>query len=114
MKKVMIIILFLASVLSWSHVVVGQNDSSSVNDQLIQAAMEGDAAAVRQFLEKGANIEYRDHDSYTAVTALMSAAMSGQIEVVKLLLEKGADIETKNSTGCTALFWAALLAKPRS
>jgi hypothetical protein len=72
MKKVMISILLLAAVLSWSHVVAGQNGSSNYNDQLIAAAMDGDAAAVRQCLEKGANIEFRDR--VYGNTALTTAA----------------------------------------
>jgi ankyrin repeat protein len=52
--------------------VAGQNGSSNYNDQLIAAAMDGDAAAVRQCLEKGANIEFRDR--VYGNTALTTAA----------------------------------------
>jgi len=45
MKKVLTSILSLAMVLSWNHLAAGQASSNSLNDQLIQAATNGDTAA---------------------------------------------------------------------
>jgi ankyrin repeat protein len=103
MKKAMVSIFSLAIVLSLSHPAAGQAGSSSLNDQLIKAAGNGDTAAVRQMLEKGANIEAKDDKGYTA---LITAAYLGNTEVVKLLLAKGANIDAMNDEGSTALIKA--------
>jgi hypothetical protein len=103
MKIVLVSILFLAMVLSWNHPAAGQV-GSSLNDQLIQAARDGDTAAVRQLLDKGANIEAKDKDGETA---LIVAAWWATTDVVRLLLAKGANIEAKN----TALIVAAVMGK---
>ena len=92
MKKVLASIFSVAIFLSLSHLAASQATSSSLNDQLIQAAKAGDTSAVQQLLDKGANIEARNKDGHTA---LMNAANQGKTEVVKLLLEKGAQIEAK-------------------
>ncbi|MGB8848069.1 MAG: ankyrin repeat domain-containing protein, partial [Terracidiphilus sp.] len=103
MKKVLVSIFALAMVLSWSLPAAGQA-SSSLNDQLIQAATNGDTAAVQQLLNKGADIEAKD--AY-GETALFEAARNGNTEVVTLLLNKGANIEAKDTYGETALYEAA-------
>jgi ankyrin repeat protein len=92
MKKVPVSILFLATILSLSHTAAGQTGSSSLNDQLIAAAVNGDVATVRQLLDKGANIEARDMFNFTA---LIRAADAGKTDTVKLLLDKGANIEAR-------------------
>ncbi|MDE0638822.1 MAG: ankyrin repeat domain-containing protein [Candidatus Poribacteria bacterium] len=60
------------------------------------AAINGQTAAVKLLLEKGANINNRHRDGSTA---LHSAAFLGRIETVKLLLEKGADINARSNDG---------------
>ena len=56
---------------------------------LHDAALAGNAGAVRLLLEHGADINAADKDS--GATALYMAATMGREEVVTLLLEKGAD-----------------------
>ena len=55
---------------------------------LFEAAMAGDAAAVRRHLAEGADIEDRSDDGYTP---LHFAAWFGRLEVARLLLGRGAD-----------------------
>jgi ankyrin repeat protein len=105
MKRVLVSILFLASVLSWSHPAAGQA-GSSLNDQLIAAAQKGDTATVQQLLDKGANIEATREG--LGWTALIMAAGVGKIEVVELLLARGANIEARDSKGKTALIEATI------
>ena len=100
MKKVLISILFLATVLLIDHRAAGQNGSNSLNDQLFYAALSGDTAAVQRSLDKGANIEAKND---MGETPLIVAAVRDQREVVKLLLDKGANISAKDGSGETAL-----------
>lgn len=105
MKKVLVSIFILAIVISLGHLAAGQAGSNSLNDQLIQAAKSGDTTAVRQLLDKGANIEASDKDGKTA---LIRAAENSRIEAVQLLLAKGANIEARENDGSTALIEAVI------
>ena len=69
-------------------------------DPLGWAALNGQTAAVKLLLEKGANIHNRHKDGSTA---LHGAAFLGHIETVKLLLEKGADVNIQKHDGVTPL-----------
>jgi ankyrin repeat protein len=104
MKKVLVSILSLAIILSLSQLAAGQTGANSQNNPLLQAAAQGNTAVVQQLLDKGANIESKDKNGYTA---LILAAVFNNTEVVKLLLARGANIEAKNNDGNTALIWAA-------
>ncbi len=69
-------------------------------DPLGWAALNGQTAAVKLLLEKGANIHNRHKDGSTA---LHGAAFLGHIETVKLLLEKGADVNLRKPDSLTPL-----------
>jgi sensor domain CHASE-containing protein len=60
MKKVIVNIFSLVLVLSLCNLAAGQAGSSSLNDQLLQVAIQGDTTLVQQLLDKGANIEARN------------------------------------------------------
>jgi ankyrin repeat domain-containing protein 50 len=53
-----------------------------------------------RLLEKGADVEAKDEDGWTA---LIKAAEGGYEAVVRLLLEKGVGVEAKDNHGRTAL-----------
>ena len=76
----------------------------SLDDQLIEAADDGNTALIEDLLDRGADIEARDDDGWNA---LMSASYYGQVAVVELLLDRGADIEARSNSGNTALSWAS-------
>lgn len=69
-------------------------------DPLGWAALNGQTAAAKLLLEKGANIHNRHRDGSTA---LHGAAFLGRIDTVKLLLEKGADSSIRKPDGVTPL-----------
>jgi hypothetical protein len=71
---------------------------------LMTAALLGHTEIVQLFLEKGADVNAKDNDGWTA---LMIAAEKGHSEIVQLLLEKGADVNAKDNDGVTALMFAA-------
>jgi uncharacterized protein len=62
---------------------------------LIGAAERGDVAAVRQLLDKGANVEARDA---SGKTALIAAAYANHLDVAKVLIDAGADVNTQDRT----------------
>lgn len=51
----------------------------------------------------GANIECKDHDSFTP---LLTAASYGRTKIVGILLARQADVEQTDLNGRTALHWA--------
>jgi ankyrin repeat protein len=60
-------------------------------------------AEVKLLLEKGAELESRDNDSWMPLSL---AAEKGYKTIAKLLLEKGAEPESKDNGGRTPLSWA--------
>jgi ankyrin repeat protein len=67
---------------------------------LISAAERGDAAAVQALLAKGAEVNAKGYDGWTA---LMLASENGHLDVVQALLAKGPDLNAKGYDGRTAL-----------
>ena len=78
-------------------------NAGDINQDLIEAAQEGDTAAVQAMLAKGADVNAKDN---TGQTALMFAAMVGDTATVEALLAAGADVNARNIGGATALIFA--------
>jgi len=72
-------------------------------EQLLRAAADGNAEAVKAFLAAGANVNGSNDNQQTA---LIRAAFFGHGEVVRALLAAGADLHTKDKLGFTALDWS--------
>jgi ankyrin repeat protein len=70
-------------------------DVKQLNTALIAAARQGDAAAVKSLLSRGASVHASDE---RGVTALIAAAYQNHVEVAKLLIEAGADVNVKDDT----------------
>jgi outer membrane protein assembly factor BamB len=68
--------------------------AAAVNEELWNAARDGDVARVTRALEKGADVNAKTRYGATALTF---AADKGRIEVVKLLIERGADVNAQDS-----------------
>ncbi|KAK5626021.1 hypothetical protein RRF57_001737 [Xylaria bambusicola] len=71
---------------------------------LMDAALDVDNAAVKLWLDSGANTEAVDDDH---MTALLIASEHGSLETTKLLLDAGAKVDTADITGFTALMHAS-------
>ena len=69
-------------------------------EDLISAALRGDAAAVQALLAKGADVNAKTRGGGTA---LFAASQNGHLDVVQALLANGADVNIKDSNGRTAL-----------
>jgi hypothetical protein len=70
-------------------------DRANLNEQMIKAIMDGNTAAVVEFLSNGADVNAIGR--YSGWTPLILAAKKGDTELVKFLLTHGADVNVKSN-----------------
>ena len=70
---------------------------------LMEASLNGDTAAVKSLVAKGADVNAKDD---SGATALLLAASGGHTAIIHILLEHGADVNAKTKNGETALIAA--------
>jgi len=75
--------------------------------EILRAASEGDAAAVRRLLSDDPRLVHATGDH--AKTPLHWAAEFDRYEIARRLLEAGADLEARTSWGATSFDWAATM-----
>jgi hypothetical protein len=91
---------------------LGQAPGSTRAEQLQDAARKGDAAAVKQLLDSGVDVNTKFR--YNA-TALFYACDAGNVDVVKVLLDHGADMNGKDTFyGFTPLMLAVSPARKKT
>ena len=78
--------------------------SPAAEEEMRQAALEGDGEQVNKLLEAGTQVNAMDQDGHTA---LMFAAFNGHSEIVLALLEKEAGVSRRDLMGRTALLYAS-------
>lgn len=78
----------------------GEDDLDGIDPRvkLMYLANEADLDGVKELLDSGIDVNFRDIDDRTA---LHVAACQGLTDVVSLLLERGADIDRKDRWGST-------------
>lgn len=73
--------------------------------ELTKAVENGQIELVRQYLDRGADVDERNQYGNTP---LFKAAHKGYVDIVRLLLERGAGVNLRNEhVGATPLMWAA-------
>jgi hypothetical protein len=70
-----------------------------------EAVETGDATALRDMLERGADVDARDRYGQTA---LMLTALQGHVEAARVLVESGADLNHTAKYRLSALMLAAI------
>ena len=76
-----------------------------MDEQLWQAALEGDAAAIERLAAEGASPDAKHSNGEPAV---VRAALNGHAGAVSALVRLGADRDARDRNGWTALMRAAL------
>jgi ankyrin repeat protein len=75
-----------------------------VNKELIDAARRGSLDKVKELLDAGANVNYKDERK---LTPIMYAIAGEHLDIVKELIARGADITIADDNGATPLHLAA-------
>jgi ankyrin repeat protein len=70
------------------------------NEDLVQAAAQGDLVVVKALIAKGADVNASSSDG---ITPLIAATQSNNVGMIALLLDHGAYIEKRDGNGRTAL-----------
>ena len=66
--------------------------------RLMYSANEGDLDGIRELLDSGVNVNFKDTDGRTA---LHVAACNGLTDVVSLLLDRGSELDPSDCWGST-------------
>ncbi len=103
-SKLFVAILIGVVIVVAYFVVFTHRPDPTLTEPLMRASFYGHVDIVRQLLDKGADVNAKDKDGYTA---LMEASGGGHVDVVNLLLAKGADINAKDKKRWTALMEAS-------
>ena len=107
MKPIRYLLLILI-VFGLALIASAQNPSPDA--ALRKAAQDGEMTAVKELLEKGANVNARDEAGRTAL--LWVAPAKDNPEMVKFLIAKGAEVNAADNAGETALMIAAGQSNP--
>lgn len=86
------------------HLLLASTAIAGVNEDFLKAAYYGDLSAVESFIAKGADVNAKRNDGWTA---LHIASSFGYKEIVELLLAKGVDVNAKDDDGSTPLLLAS-------
>jgi uncharacterized protein len=74
------------------------DEKTQMNRELKEAAGLGRLAVVRELIQKGADVQWRDPKD-NGKTALVKSILLEKLDVVKVLLENGADINYPDGSG---------------
>jgi ankyrin repeat protein len=73
-------------------------------EALLRASMIGHTAAVEALLDRGLDVNVKDHNDWTP---LLEAVFGGHSDTIRVLLNRGADVNATDRTGWTPLMEAA-------
>lgn len=95
--------------------IIGSQSDAEEVISFINAAQKGDSLTIKNFLDKGIDINIKDKKGYTA---LAKAAATGQLEIVNILLSSPTkptankiDVNIKTKSGITPIGFASFFGK---
>ena len=75
---------------------------------LLTASRKGDVQLVKQLIRKGVDVNAQNREGQTALIEAVRGNTRHRDDIVKILLSRGANITPRDSSGLTALSWAAI------
>ncbi len=99
MKKTILLIAFFIS----TSILFAQN----MNDSLYQAVVNNDTTAIKDFVKKGADVNFVKQQGWMKVNLLITAVNKKNADAVNILLQHGADVNWEDGFNTTALMYAA-------
>jgi uncharacterized protein len=98
-KRLILMLILLISISPGESNALGAELSES-EQELLDAAMDGNVMLINEMLEAGAKVNVADENG---ITPLMQAAAGSHVEAVAILLKAKADVNAKTSDGTPAL-----------
>lgn len=99
MKKLILLTVFFIS----TSILFAQN----MEDSLYQAVVNNDTTAIKDFVKKGADVNFVKQQGWVKVNLLITAVNKKNVDAVKVLLQNGANINWEDGFNTTALMYAA-------
>jgi ankyrin repeat protein len=81
--------------------------AQNINENLYQAVVSDDTTAIKDFIKKGANVNFVKEKGSMKVNLLITAVNNKNFDAAKVLLQHGADVNWQDGFNTTALMYAA-------
>lgn len=99
MKKTILLIAFFIS----TSILFAQN----MNDSLYQAVVNNDTTSIKDFVKKGADVNFVKQQGWMKTNLLITAVNKKNADAVKILLQHGVNVNWEDGFYTTALMYAA-------
>ena len=98
-----------------AKVELSPKEKKKLNKELVKAVNKGKLEKVKELVDEGADVNFKDIESYKQFTMgwspLMYACRKGHLEIVEFLVEKGAELSVVETAEATPLMVAAVWRK---
>jgi ankyrin repeat protein len=93
------------------HKIVYSSPMSGLDRALIKAVLANDLESVRALLDRGADVEAKTENGFSALIWICSYVFGGDSEnsyrIIKFLVERGADVNARTNYGSTPLTYVS-------
>ena len=106
-RRTLILSLALLGIVLVMHRAISEEAATSQGRVLIAAVGRGDAAAVRELIRRGADVNRRRKVYHAYRTPLWHAVIEQKHDIIPLLLDAGAEVDRRDWRGKTPLMYAS-------